>query len=41
MACDQALFVLAKQIQWEWSDMYGEDIFVVMFDGLHIEMAAF
>ena len=41
MACDQPLFVLVKQIQWEWSNIYGEDKFVVMFGGLHIEMAAF
>ena len=41
MACDQPLFVLARQIQWEWSDIYGEYKFVVMFGGLHIEMAAF
>jgi hypothetical protein len=41
MACDQPLFVLAKQIQWEWLEIYGEDRFVVMFGGLHIEMAAF
>lgn len=41
MACDQPLFVLAKQIQWEWPELYGEDQFVVMFGGLHIEMAAF
>lgn len=41
MACDQPLFVLAKQIQWEWPEIYGEDRFVVMFGGLHIEMAAF
>ena len=41
MACDQPLFVLAKQIQWEWPEIYGEDRFVAMFRGLHIEMAAF
>ena len=33
MACDQPLFVLAKQIQWEWPEIYGEDRFVVMFGG--------
>lgn len=41
MACDQPLFVLAKQIKWEWPEIYGEDKFVVMFGGLHIDMAAF
>ena len=37
---DQPLFTLAKQIQWKWPDKYGEEKFVVMFGGLHIEMAA-
>ena len=39
MAVDQPLFAIAKQIQWQWSNDYGEDKFV-MFGGLHIEMAA-
>ena len=37
---DQPLFALAKQIQWKWPEKYGEKKFVVMFGGLHIEMAA-
>jgi len=37
---DQTLFALAKQIQWKWPESYGEDQTVVMFGGLHIEMAA-
>uniref|UniRef100_H3ACQ8 Uncharacterized protein n=1 Tax=Latimeria chalumnae TaxID=7897 RepID=H3ACQ8_LATCH len=37
---DQPLFTLAKQIQWHWPEWYGEDKFVIMFGGLHIEMAA-
>ena len=37
---DQSLFALAKQIQWKWPEKYGEDNMVVMFGGLHIEMAA-
>ena len=40
MAIDQPLFALAKQIQWQWPESYGEDKFVVMFGGYHIEMAA-
>ena len=36
---DQPLYALAKQIQWTWPDEYGEDKYVVMFGGLHIEMA--
>jgi len=37
---DQPLFALAKQIQWKWPQEYGEQKFVVVFGGLHIEMAA-
>ena len=37
---DQPHFTLAKQIQWKWPDKYGEEKFVVMFGGLHIEMTA-
>ena len=37
---DQPLFALAKQIQWKRPETYGEDKMVVMFGGLHIEMAA-
>ena len=37
---DQTLFALAKQIQWKLPEDYGKDKIVVMFDSLHIEMAA-
>ena len=37
---DQPLFALAKQIQWKWPQEYGEQKFVVVFGGLHIEIAA-
>ena len=37
---DQPLFTIAKEIQWKYPDSHGEDIFVIMFGGLHIEMAA-
>jgi hypothetical protein len=37
---DQPLYTLAKQIQWSWPDTHGEDHFVILFGGLHIEMAA-
>ena len=37
---DQPLYALAKQIQFKWPEKYGEDKLVVMFGGLHIEMAA-
>jgi len=39
MAFDQPLFALAKYVQWSWPQSFGEDSFVVMFGGLHIEMA--
>ena len=39
IAADQPMYVLLKQIQWEWPE-YGEDKFVIMFGGLHIKMAA-
>lgn len=39
IAFDQPLFEAAKEIQWNWSDHYGEKKFVVMLGGLHIEMA--
>ena len=39
IAFDQPLYAIAKQIQWKWPEVYGEDKFV-KFGGLHIEMAA-
>lgn len=38
LAADQPLFALAKEIQWTWPATHGEDHFVIMFGGLHIEM---
>ena len=38
IAMDQPLFAVAKQIQWNWPDVYGERHFVFIFGGLHIEM---
>jgi hypothetical protein len=40
MAADQPIYAVAKQIQWQCPDRYGEDKFVIMFGGLHIELAA-
>ena len=40
LTCDQPLYTIAKQIQLSWPDIYDEDQFVVMFGGLHIEMAS-
>ena len=36
---DQPLFALANLVQWKWPDTHGESVHVVMFGGLHIEMA--
>ena len=36
---DQPLFALAKLVQWRWPVTHGESVHVVMFGGLHIEMA--
>jgi len=37
---DPPLYALAKQIQWKWPADFGEDKYVIVFGGLHIEMAA-
>ena len=34
------MYAVLKQIQWQWPEQYGENKFVIMFGGLHIEMAA-
>ena len=36
---DQPLDAIAK-LQWKWPEEYGEDQFVPMLDGLHIQMTA-
>ena len=35
---EQPLYALAKKVQWNWKDTYGETQFVVMMGSLHIEM---
>ena len=40
ITADQPIYALAKQVQWQRPDKYGEDKYLVMFGGLHIEMAA-
>ena len=37
MVVDQLLFTLAEKIQWKFSDILGEDKFVVMLGALHTE----
>ncbi len=39
MTVDQPLYAIAKKVQWTWPNTYGEDKYVVMLGGLHIEMA--
>lgn len=39
ITCDQPLFALAKYVQWCWPQTHGEEGYVVMLGGLHIEMA--
>ena len=36
IAFDQPLYVLEKQVHWNWPDRYSEDKFMVIFGGLHI-----
>lgn len=38
---DQSQFVLAKTIQWDFPDTYGEDEFVIIFGGFHIKLTVF
>ena len=40
LACDQPLYSIAKQIQWHWTQTHGEQKYVVILGGLHVEMAA-
>ena len=40
VAMGQPLFANAKNIQWKWPSLCGESKFVIMFGGLHIELAA-
>ena len=39
IAVDQPLYAIGKEIQWSWPSTHGEDDFVLMLGGLHIEMA--
>ena len=40
LTLDQPLYTIAKQIQWTWSSIYGEEKYVVLMGGLHIEIMA-
>ena len=39
VALDQPLYAITKKVQWTWPNEFGEDHFVVVLGGLHIEMA--
>ena len=39
VALDQPLYALAKRIQWQWPEQYGNHQFIMMLGGLHTEMA--
>ena len=39
LVVDQPLYDIAKKMQWTFPEIYGEDKFLVMLGGLHIEMA--
>lgn len=41
IAMDQPLFAVGKLNPWNFPEKYGEDKYVIMLGGLHIEMAAF
>ena len=37
---DQPLLAIAKQVQWQFPDLYGEDHLLIVLGGLHIELAS-
>lgn len=39
LTVDQPLYTVAKQIQWNWPNKFGESKFVVVLGALHVEMA--
>ncbi len=39
IALDAPLYALAKYVQWNWPQTHDESKYIVMFGGLHIEMA--
>ena len=40
LTLDQPLYTIAKIIQWNWPDQFGESHLLLMLGGLHTEMAA-
>ena len=41
LVADQPLFLIAKKIQWNHPQIFGEELFVMFLGGMHIEMTAF
>ena len=39
LAADQPVYAIAKNLQWRFPALYGEDKIIIMMGGLHIEMA--
>ena len=39
VTADQSVYALAKQIQWQYRNLFGEDKMIVMLGDLHTEMA--
>jgi len=40
LTMDQPWYALAKQLQWRFPNLYGEDKYVIILGGLHTEIAA-
>ena len=40
LTMDQPLYALAKQLQWRFPNLFGEDKYVIILGGLHTEMVA-
>ena len=40
LGADQPLYAIAKQLQWQFPTILGEDIYVLMMGALHIEEKA-
>ena len=38
ITADMPLYAICKQIQWQWPQTHGEEKYVAMLEGLHIEM---
>ena len=41
IAMDQPFFALGRQLQWTMSDIHGENRYIVVMGGLHIDKDGF